>query len=106
MSFFVDYQDDCICRGGGEFRAPEAAYKWRFHPNALYQATWNMPVTSRLLLEAGFSRTQTYYKTLSQPETAGAIATIEASTRVQFKAPTALSYRPVKKARRYTHRFA
>jgi len=106
VSFFVDYQDDCVCRGGGEFRAPEAAYKWRFHPNALYQATWNMPVTSRLLLEAGFSRTQTYYKTLSQPETAGAIATIEASTGFQFNAQSAFSYGPVKKADRYAQRFA
>ena len=64
---FVDFQDDCICRGGREFRAPEALYKWRFYPNALYQATWNMPVTNRLLFEAGFSLLQTHYQTLQQP---------------------------------------
>ena len=52
-------------------RAPEAAYKWRFYPNALYQATWNMPVTNKLLFEAGFSLTASHYQTLPQPETAG-----------------------------------
>jgi hypothetical protein len=103
---FVDFQDDCICRGGGEFRAPEAAYKWRFYPNALYQATWNMPVTNKLLLEAGFSLTASHYQTLPQPETAGAIATIEASTGFQFNAHSAFSYGPVKKGDRYAQRAA
>jgi hypothetical protein len=106
VNFFVDFQDDCICRGGGEFRAPEAAYKWVFYPNALYQATWNMPVTNKLLLEAGFSLTQTHYQTLPQPETAGAIATIEASTGFAFNAQSAFSYGPVKKGDRYAQRAA
>jgi hypothetical protein len=106
VNLFVDFQDDCICRGGGEFRAPEAAYKWVFYPNALYQATWNMPVTNKLLLEAGFSLTTTHYQTLPQPETAGAIATIEASTGFAFNAQSAFSYGPVKKGDRYAQRAA
>ena len=35
--------------------AAEAYYKWTFSPISLFQASWTSPLTSRLLLEGGFS---------------------------------------------------
>jgi hypothetical protein len=35
--------------------APETVAAWHFKPQAIYQASWTSPVTSRLLLEAGSS---------------------------------------------------
>jgi hypothetical protein len=54
VNVFVDVQDVCRCVYEG-FDAPEAAFGLKFWPQRLFQATWNSPRTSRLLLEAGVS---------------------------------------------------
>jgi hypothetical protein len=54
VSFFAGFQDYCLCPLSYAF-APEAAYGYRFHPNNLIQATWSYPVTSKLLVQAGYT---------------------------------------------------
>ena len=54
VNFFADVQSMAL-RGRGDFTSPEAIIGFLFWPNALVQASWTMPVTNRLLLEAGAS---------------------------------------------------
>jgi hypothetical protein len=54
VSGFADPQHYLV-RGRGNFTSPESGVGFNFWPQGLYQATWNSPVTSRLLLEAGVS---------------------------------------------------
>ena len=54
VAVFGGFQDYCLCPLTYAF-APEAAYGYRFHPNNLVQATWSYPVTSKLLVQAGYT---------------------------------------------------
>ncbi|MEQ1870923.1 MAG: carboxypeptidase regulatory-like domain-containing protein [Vicinamibacterales bacterium] len=54
VAVFGGFQDYCLCPLSYAF-APEAAYGYRFHPNNLIQATWSYPVTSKLLIQAGYT---------------------------------------------------
>jgi ABC-type polar amino acid transport system ATPase subunit len=54
VAVFGGFQDYCLCPLSYAF-APEAAYGYRFHPNNLVQATWSYPVTSKLLVQAGYT---------------------------------------------------
>jgi hypothetical protein len=54
---FADVQNYMV-RGRGGFEAPESHTVWSFWPAGLYQTTWTAPLTSRLLLEAGWSLTR------------------------------------------------
>jgi hypothetical protein len=68
INFTYDEQRACNC-GSVSAAASHEAYgsQYRFAPNRLLQATWNSPLTSRLLLEAGgaatISQWNTYYQT-------------------------------------------
>lgn len=54
IAAFGDLQDACNCGSTtGIGIPPEAITYFHFRPQHLYQTTWNSPVTSRLLLEAG-----------------------------------------------------
>ena len=61
LNFFVDIKKDCVCQSGGAGsalgsganNAQEGENWWSLWPNGIVQGTWNMPVTNRLLLEAG-----------------------------------------------------
>ncbi|MQA29199.1 MAG: TonB-dependent receptor [Luteitalea sp.] len=54
INFFIDNQTACNC-GAINANTSQEAYigQYRFEPNRFMQATWNAPMTSRLLLEAG-----------------------------------------------------
>ena len=54
VAVFGGFQDYCLCPLSYAF-APEAAYGYRFHPNNLVQATWSYPITSKLLVQAGYT---------------------------------------------------
>ena len=55
IGVFADFQS-FFNRGRGEFYSPEAfVHQYNLSPEQLYQTTWTSPVSSRLLLEAGFS---------------------------------------------------
>ena len=55
LNFFVDIQKSCRCTTGPftGANAIEAERGWDWWPSGVVNATWTMPVTSRLLLEAG-----------------------------------------------------
>ena len=57
LNFFGDVQNYMV-RGRGGFVAPESHTVWSFWPAGLYQASWTAPMTSRLLLEGGWSLTR------------------------------------------------
>jgi hypothetical protein len=52
----ANVQDFCQCYIFLTNSSPEATYNYRMNPNNLYQATYTFPVTTRLLLEAGFTQ--------------------------------------------------
>jgi Carboxypeptidase regulatory-like domain/TonB-dependent Receptor Plug Domain len=55
FNFSVDVENNCDCHVGlTSSTSPEAAIRWFFaNPNYLTQASWNHPVSSKLLIEAG-----------------------------------------------------
>ena len=53
FNFFMDRQHACNCGGTSASSLQEVNNGYRFEPNDFQQLTWNAPVTSRLLLEAG-----------------------------------------------------
>jgi outer membrane receptor protein involved in Fe transport len=58
FNFTYDEQRACNCGSVGAADSHESYISsYRFEPNRLFQATWSSPITSRLLLEAGFGAT-------------------------------------------------
>jgi hypothetical protein len=55
FSFTIDEQKACNCGSSVAGRMQEYSPGYRFDPNRLMQATWTSTVTSRLLLEAGYT---------------------------------------------------
>jgi hypothetical protein len=57
VQFFGDIQKSCRCTTGPftGANAIESERGWDWYPSGVVQGTWTMPVTSRLLLEAGAS---------------------------------------------------
>ena len=55
FNFSVDVENNCDCHVGlTSSTSPEAAIRWFFaNPNYLTQASWNHPISSKLLVEAG-----------------------------------------------------
>jgi hypothetical protein len=110
VNVFFDRQRTCHCRDqlspvvAGGVDAPEAEFIYHMDPQALYQATWNSPVTSRLLLEGGFSLAQATYPAAHNPGvTLNDIAITEASTGLTYNARTTYN---VNEGPRYVQRFA
>jgi hypothetical protein len=67
--FNVTYDEQRACNCGSvSAGASHEAYgsQYRFEPNRLFQVTWNSPVTSRLLLEAGAAATISQWNTYYQ----------------------------------------
>src|SRR3989442_32370 len=104
IGVFVNPQPRCDCRRPGNL-APEAQTIYDFWPQGLYQTSWTAPVTSRLLLEAGFSFTQSYYTNPRQPDvTADDISIVEQSTGLRYNAANTL--RTFTTSHRIAQRFA
>ena len=57
INVFADTQS-FVVRGRGTNATPEAGVGYNFWPQGLYQVTWTMPATNRLLFEAGASLTK------------------------------------------------
>ena len=63
LNFFADPQRDCHCPANvanGSLNAPEAFFSYQLQ-GGLYQATWNAPMTNKLLLEAGIGYARSNY---------------------------------------------
>ena len=90
LNFFTDFQSNTVRRG--EFAAPEAMTLFEFWPQGIVQATWNAPLTSRLLLEAGVGATISHWPTPPQPEVQPTdISVLELSTNFRYNAGTLLN---------------
>ena len=67
--------------------APEATGNLRFYPVALTQATWSLPVTNKLLLQAGFTYGHnTWDRHPIDGNTSEAISILEQSTNFRYGA--------------------
>jgi hypothetical protein len=112
FNFFADPQRDCHCpalTASGSLNAPEAFFSYRLRPAGLYQITWNAPVTSRLLFEAGASRADGSWPTYRQPEvTVDDVSIFEQTTGIRYNSGTALgvTYAPVQSVPRLGQRFS
>lgn len=113
INVFADTQSYQV-RGRGGNEAPEAHTVWSFWPNGLYQVTWNSPVTSTLLLEAGASLTRNGYPYRRDQVTdifgfqvaETDIAIQEASTGFRYNAKGGAGYANVNDQDRYVQRFS
>jgi hypothetical protein len=69
----------------------EATTNQHYPPNRTLQAMWNRTVSSKLLLDAGFTRYDVTFVNYAQPGTTGedpnAIAVTEQTTGLQFRSP-------------------
>ena len=105
FNFFVNFQDNCVCRGRGEFVAPEAATNWDWPHQGNPSVTWSSPMTSRLLLEAGFAAQIFHWPHLLQPEASpDDISTLDQLTN--FTYGSSATWGTPRWADRYSQRFS
>jgi len=89
LNVFTDIQSNVVRRG--EFAAPEAQTLFNFWPQGVVHATWNAPLTSKLLLEAGAGATISHWPTPAQPDVRPTdISILELSTNFRYNAGTLL----------------
>ena len=70
FNFFADPQRDCHCPqsvASGGTDAAETFRSYRLKPAGLYQATWNYPLTNKVLFEAGTGLVEGSWPTYSEP---------------------------------------
>jgi hypothetical protein len=68
FNFTYDEQRACNCGSVSAAQSHEFYLSsYRFEPNRLLQATWNSPITNKLLLEAGYSATISQWNMFYQP---------------------------------------
>jgi hypothetical protein len=112
FNFFADPQRDCHCpalTASGTLNAPEAYASYRLHPAGLYQATWNAPITNRLLFEAGISRADGSWPTYRQPEVSlNDVSVFDQSTGIRYNSGTGtgITYNPTQAVPRLSQRFS
>ena len=108
FNIFADPQRDCHCpalTASGTVNAPETYFSYRLKPAGLYQVTWNAPVTSRLLFEAGASRADGSWPTYRQPEvTRDDVSILEQSTGVRYN--SGVTYATTQAVPRISERFS
>jgi hypothetical protein len=94
LNVFADPQRDCHCpalTASGSVNAPEAFFSYKLKPAGLYQVTWNAPVTSRILFEAGAGRADGSWPTYRQPGvTPDDISIVELSTGMRYNSGSPL----------------
>ena len=108
FNFLMDRQRNCNCHGNvrtTSVNPPESTLGYHFDPDALYQATWSSPRTSRLLLEAGAGAALQSWPAEMQPGvTPDHISITEQSTGMTYNAAT--SYNAIQDVPRFTQRFS
>jgi hypothetical protein len=106
VTLFSDVQHNKVWGSSNQITtAPEAVVGWDFTPQGLYQLSWNSPISSKFLLEAGASFAISYWP---QFPVFGAgfdtISILDASTGFAYNAASA--YIIPEDARRFAQRFA
>jgi hypothetical protein len=94
IGFFVDDQDICRCVIGlSALKQPEATTNEHSAPARLHTLTWSVPVSNKMLLDAGANyNLYGYHVELLDQVAPTTIAALEQSTGVRFRAPSAPSY--------------
>jgi hypothetical protein len=106
FNFFIDNQTACNCGSTSAAVMQEAQTGYRFEPNRFMQATWNSPVTNRLLLEAGVGGSISQWNNFWQPGVQGQTISI-LDQGLGFRYGAAAQYRGHPNyTNRYTQRFA
>jgi len=92
FAFFVDDQQRCTCHLQiSGTRPPESAYYQRVVPNFFAQATWNAPVTNRLLVDVGatvYDETWTLWPSIDPVVAPTTTSATELSSGIIFRAMT------------------
>src|SRR5262245_5108270 len=90
FNFTYDEQRACNC--GSVSAAQSHEYylsSYRFEPNRLFQTTWSSPITSRLLLEAGFAATISTWNMYYNPGVTNDVISIsDTGLGISYGAPT------------------
>ena len=110
VGVFADTQHNVT--GGSSSNLPNAAETiegFEFWPMGLYQVTWSLPVTTRLLMEAGTSWHINHWPTFPLPHkdtqvSPTDISTLELSTNFRYN--SAIRYRTINDTSRYAQRFS
>ena len=85
VTVFADRQDECQCRRPAGSVAAEALNGWKFDPQGLYQASWRMPATNKLLFEAVAGMIVSHWPNVPQPEVRTTdISILELSTGIRY----------------------
>jgi len=105
--FNVTYDEQRACNCGSvSATTSHEAYisSYRFEPNRLFQATWNSPITNRLLLEAGGAATISQWNMYYNPGVANDIVNVyDFLTGQQYGSPAVYLGHPNSRDR-YTYR--
>jgi hypothetical protein len=106
INIFGDFQDACICRSStGVGLAPEAIQSYHFRPQVLFQGTWSSPVTSRLLLDAGYTAVLSSSPRFLAPGVdMSHVSILEQSTNIRYNAMPTYDFDGHTK--RYSQRFS
>lgn len=110
LNVFVDNQLECACKIASLTNAAPEAFRNDTFNTTMTQGTWTMPVTNRLLLEAGVGNFFINLNQKRQPEVRLTdISILDASRNYTYNAITAspgIGYGPDKIMGRYTQRFS
>ena len=68
VNYLLDVQNNWVYRHPIASMSPEAKFRWNFYPSFVTQGTWNMTVSSRLLLEAAAGAAVSHWDSYLQPE--------------------------------------
>jgi Carboxypeptidase regulatory-like domain len=77
VDFFIDHQIGCNCGSISAVNTVETYVgSYKFEPNRFIQATYNSPLTSRLLLEAGYGASISQWNQTWQPGVTPDVASV------------------------------
>jgi carboxypeptidase family protein len=84
LSGFAGFQDYCLCPLSYPSQAPESSYGYRFYPNNLVQALWNYTVSSRLLVQVGYTNRDEHHLVQKLDNVGNAISVIDQGTGITY----------------------
>src|SRR3954464_7762504 len=96
LDFYIDHQIGCNCGSISAVNTVETYVgSYKFEPNRFIQATYNSPLTSKLLLEAGYGASISQWNETYQPGVRPDIASVtDVGLGVTYGAATTYQGRP------------
>jgi Carboxypeptidase regulatory-like domain len=88
FSFWADDLQRCTCHWFAASNvSPDASAVLKTYPNLMFQATWNAPITSKVLIDAGFTFHPESWSLWPQPDVPwNTYPIVELSTNMQYRA--------------------